>query len=87
MGQNFRTPCYTFTIVITEASGKFQVLPNSFSLSLSLSLSLFCAAAQVVNVKDYLPQACPHGDSMILDSEVQRCSQEEVSNQAKVQTN
>ena len=40
MGQNFRTPCYTFTIVITEASGKFQVLPNSFSLSLSLSLSL-----------------------------------------------
>lgn len=21
-------------------------------------------------MKDYLPQACPHGDSMILDSEV-----------------
>ena len=25
---------------------------------------------QVAHIKDYLPQACPHGDSMILDSEV-----------------
>jgi len=25
---------------------------------------------KVANIKDYLPKACPHGDSMILDSEV-----------------
>ena len=25
---------------------------------------------QVAHIKDYLPQACPHGDSMILDCEV-----------------
>lgn len=25
---------------------------------------------QVAHIKDYLPQSCPHGDSMILDSEV-----------------
>ena len=31
-----------------------------------LSLFLF----KVTHIKDYLPKACPHGDSMILDSEV-----------------
>ena len=35
-----------------------------------LSLLLLC---QVAHIKDYLPKACPHGDSVILDSEVLVC--------------
>ena len=29
---------------------------------------------QVAHIKDYLPKACPHGDSIILDSEVCVCA-------------
>ena len=40
------------------------------TLSVSLSLCVSLSLDQVAHIKDYLPQACPHGDSMILDSEV-----------------
>ena len=38
-----------------------------FCQQLLMSLH-FCP--QVAHIKDFLPEACPHGDSMILDSEV-----------------
>ena len=34
-------------------------------------LIIILSLLQVEHIKDYLPKACPHGDSMILDSEVQ----------------
>ena len=42
-------------------------------LFIEFLLFLVCCSCQVEHVKDYIPKACPHGDSMILDCEVRDC--------------
>ena len=56
----------------TTACPSFSLLPLLLLLFLLLLLLLLLhtISSQVSHVKDYLPEACPHGESMILDGEV-----------------
>ena len=44
---------------------------NNILINIVCMLIIILSLSQVEHIKDYLPKACPHGDSMILDSEVQ----------------
>ena len=54
-----------------------RILPVSAltldSCSNGVSPLSVASSCQVAHIKDYLPKACPHGDSVILDSEVLVC--------------